>query len=64
MPTTVRVHRNLHRGDWSVTIKGKVVAHVETITLRNVTFYVSQATRRRVLEARGLAIAQLLDELA
>ena len=52
MLTTVRVHRNLHRGDWSVTVKGKVVAHVEAITLRDVTFRVSQAMRSRVLERK------------
>ena len=34
----VRVHLNLHRGDWSVTVGGKVVANVDSIALDGVTF--------------------------
>lgn len=29
----VRVHRNLHRGDWSVTVRGIVVCNVASIAL-------------------------------
>jgi hypothetical protein len=57
--TKVRVHRNLHRGDWSVTIKGKVVANVEEITLQDCTFYVCESTRVRVhrkAQARGACV--------
>lgn len=36
--TRVRCHKNLQRGDWSITVRGKVVANVPAITLLNVTF--------------------------
>jgi hypothetical protein len=29
----VRCHKNLHRGDWSITVSGKVVANVAEICL-------------------------------
>lgn len=53
----VRVHRNLHRGDWSVkqyvdiggTNAWRVRDHVERITLLQPTFHVSEAGRQRVL---------------
>ena len=34
--TRVRVHKNLQRGDWSVTVRGVVVANVDAITLADV----------------------------
>lgn len=46
----VRVHLNLQNGLWSITQGGRVVAHVQDVTLHNVTFYVSEATRQRVLK--------------
>ncbi len=49
--TMVRVHKNLRRGDWSVSIKGKVVAHVATIALSDCTFKVSEARRQAVIRA-------------
>ena len=41
----VRVHRNLHRGDWSVTDPriGRVIAHVSDITLTGARFRVQPA---------------------
>jgi hypothetical protein len=53
----VRVHLNLHRAkagkgdEWTVTPAkgGKVIGHVATITLRDVSFRVSEATRQRIL---------------
>jgi hypothetical protein len=48
--TQVRVHKNLRRGDWSVTVRGRVVAHVPAITLANVTFKVSEARRQAVIK--------------
>ena len=47
--TAVRVHKNLRRGDWSVTVRGKVVAHVPSVTLANVTFKVSEKRRLAVI---------------
>lgn len=52
----VRCHKNLHRGDWSITVKGKVVAHLQAVTLRDVTFIVSQATRDKVLQKHCRAV--------
>jgi hypothetical protein len=48
--TKVRVHKNLRRGDWSVTIQGKLVANVPEITLSGVTFYICESMRQRVIE--------------
>jgi len=45
----VRCHKNLHRGDWSITVKGKVVAHVAEIILRDVRFIVRESARLRVI---------------
>src|SRR5262249_21845520 len=45
----VRVHKNLNRGDWSVTVSGKVVAHVREVVLAGVTFRVREGARQRVL---------------
>lgn len=56
----VRVHRNVHRGDWSVKtyvdIGGRnawrVTDHVDRICLLEPTFHVSEAGRQRVLRER------------
>lgn len=45
----VRCHKNLHRGDWSISVKGKVVAHVPEIVLANVTFKIRETARQRVI---------------
>lgn len=50
----VRCHKNLHRGDWSISVKGKVVAHVPEIVLANVTFKIRETARQRVI-ARSAA---------
>lgn len=43
----VRVHFNLHRHDWSVSQKGRVVLNADSITLENVRFIVSESGWRR-----------------
>lgn len=43
------VYRNLHTGTWSVRQGGKIVAHPTTIMLKNCTFNVQPAGRRKVL---------------
>lgn len=50
----VRVYRNLHKKCFSVKCMKtqKVVAHVDSITLKDVTYPVSQAGRDRVLAER------------
>ena len=48
----VKVYKNLHNGMFSVQQDGKVVAHVDTIDLKDVTFKVSEAGRQRVLAER------------
>lgn len=47
----VRVHLNLHRGDFSISDPktGKVWASADDVTLSGVTFTVSETTRQRVL---------------
>lgn len=50
----VQVYYNLHKHVWSIKAaegpnKGRVVAHAETVSLRDVTFKVSEAGRQRVL---------------
>lgn len=48
---TVKVYRNLHKKCFSVQDKtGHVVAHVQHLSLANVTFIIRGAGRRRVLE--------------
>ena len=53
----VRVYRNLHKKCLSVQAKvngaWRVIRHVDTITLTDVTFKVSQAGRERVLRERA-----------
>lgn len=48
----MRVHYNLHRGDFSVTDPsiGRVVANVTDITLTDVTFRVQPSGLRRIRE--------------
>lgn len=53
----VRVYRNLNVGCWSVLAmsgqyKGKVVAHLDSVSIREVEFIVSTAGRARVLERK------------
>jgi hypothetical protein len=51
----VEVYRNLHKDCYSVralsgTNKGRVIGHVRSITLQNVSFVVQPAGRKRVLK--------------
>lgn len=51
----VFVYFNLHRKCWSVKAlegerKGRVIRHAQELTLRDVTFKVSEAGRQRVLK--------------
>jgi len=50
----VRVYRNLHKKCFSVKCmkSQRVIAHVDSITLKDVTYPVSQAGRARVLAER------------
>lgn len=48
----VRVHKNLHRGDWSITVRGRVVAHVASICFADVTFKIRETARLQVIERR------------
>ena len=52
----VQVYRNLRRGDWSVRVKGRVVAHVPEVTLATVRFVVSEAGRQRVLRRKERSV--------
>lgn len=45
----VKVYRNLHHNCWSVQHRRLVVAHAQTVELRNVRFLVSQAGHERFL---------------
>ena len=46
----VRVHLNLQRGDFSITQGGRVVLSADDVTLRDVRFIVSEATRQRTIK--------------
>lgn len=48
----VKVYRNLRNKCLSVQFQGRVIAHVDSVTLEGVTFKVSQSARRRVLETK------------
>lgn len=65
----VRCHLNLHRGDWSITVKGRVVAHVAEIALADVVFHVRARARERVVakrcrEVHAWAIGTIVDTVA
>ena len=45
----VQVYWNLHKNIWSVRNKGRVIAHMGTVGLSDVTFRVQPAGRARVL---------------
>lgn len=47
--TKVYVYYNLHKHCWSVRERGKVIAHLPSLTLEDVTFKVSLKGRERVL---------------
>jgi len=52
----MRVHRNLNKKCWSLTVKGEKVRHVDSFALADVTFVVSAATRARVLREQVRAV--------
>lgn len=48
----VEIYKNLHNGLFSVRQNGLVVAHVESFSLSDVTFKVSESGRQKVLRER------------
>lgn len=44
------VYKNLHNGKFSIKQDGLVVAHLNSIILSDVSFYVSQSGRNRVIK--------------
>jgi hypothetical protein len=50
--TKVLCHKNLNKGSWSVTVGGKVVAHMPEIVLADVTFRVREKARQQVIERK------------
>jgi hypothetical protein len=48
----VKVHRNLKNGLWTVLLKDRLVGHLESVNLLNVTFKVRPGGRQRVLDER------------
>lgn len=48
----VRIYKNLHNGLFSVQYRGRVIAHVEQITLANVSFTVQPAARLKVIQTK------------
>jgi hypothetical protein len=48
----VKVHRNLNKLVWSITVKGRVVQHVPTFALAGARFVVQEGGRQRVLRER------------
>tara|TARA_R100000458_G_scaffold16764_1_gene14416 strand:- start:690 stop:1064 length:375 start_codon:yes stop_codon:yes gene_type:complete len=63
---TVRVHKNLNNGKWSISAripkKGfQVVAHLDTVTLLNVTPKISQAGIKRIRTKKVRAVVAYLE---
>lgn len=50
--TKCRIYKNLHNGLFSVMQNGKVVAHVESFLLSEVSFFVSLQGRERVIKTK------------
>lgn len=50
--TKVLCHKNLNKGVWSVSVGGKVMAHVPEAMLANVTFRVRELARQQVIERK------------
>lgn len=48
----VFVYWNLHKKCWSVRHKGKVIAHADFVTLKDVEWYVNENGRQRVIAKR------------
>jgi hypothetical protein len=57
----MRVHRNLHKACWSVTVRSAPVQHVDTFCLSGVRFIVSQKGRDRVLTRKQRAVHAWAD---
>jgi hypothetical protein len=57
----MRVHRNLNRACWSVTVRGEPVRHVDAFALSGVRFIVSAAGRARVLTRNVRAVHAWAD---
>src|SRR5262245_58656275 len=51
-----RVHRNLNKKCWSVSVRGERVRHVDAFALAGVRFVVSAAGRARVLSKKVRAV--------
>jgi hypothetical protein len=52
----MRVHRNLNRACWSLTVRGEKVRHVAAFALAGVRFIVSEKQRQRVLARKVRAV--------
>lgn len=48
----MRVHRNLNKACWSLTVRGERVQHVDAFALSGVRFVVSAAGHKRVTAKR------------
>jgi hypothetical protein len=46
--TLMHVYRNLNRACWSIRLRGKVIGHVGSLTLQNVTLIIQKAGQTRV----------------
>jgi hypothetical protein len=57
----MRVHRNLHKACWSLTVRGERVRHVGAFALAGVRFVVSAAGRARVLAKKVRAVHAWAD---
>ena len=49
---TVSVYFNLRRKNWSVMERRRVIDHASNLSVRNVTFKVSESARQRVLRTK------------
>jgi hypothetical protein len=49
----VQVYKNLHKNMWSVRQQGKIVAHTDTILLKDCEYRVGEKGRQRVIESKS-----------
>ncbi len=57
----MRVHRNLNKACWSLTVRGERVKHVDAFALCGVRFIVSEKQRQRVLARKVRAVHAWAD---
>jgi hypothetical protein len=48
----IYIYRNLHKHNWSLKLRGKVICHLDYVFVKNPVFMVNQKGRDRVLKEK------------